>query len=211
MTDWASQVTTLVGATKQKVCSLAVDFSGKGWLPATSGNLSVRVPGTSEFCVTRSGADKQQLTVDDVLWLDAAGELLESTTHRPSAETIVHQLLYAKEGCGAVVHVHTVHNNLISDIWFGQGYVLLNNHELLKALGYWEEGARVEIPIVENFANLPTLAEAVSDAIHPGVPAVLVRNHGIYAWGDSDTAAKRHLEALEFLFEYLFLHDLVRK
>lgn len=31
---------------------------------------------------------------------------------------------------------------------------------------------------------------------------MLIRNHGIYAWGDSDFAAKRHLEAFEFLFEY---------
>jgi Ribulose-5-phosphate 4-epimerase and related epimerases and aldolases len=34
------------------------------------------------------------------------------------------------------------------------------------------------------------------------VPGVLIRNHGIYAWGESPLAAKRHLEAFEFLFQY---------
>lgn len=195
---------TPITITKQKVCNLAADFAAKGWLPATSGNISVRIPETSDFCVTRSGADKQKLTVGDVLWLDASGKLREQTAYRPSAETGVHQRLYAEAGCGAVVHVHTLHNNLMSQLGFQQGYVQLANHELLKALGHWDEDAQIEVPIVENFADLVTLGEAVGAARKPDVPAVLVRNHGIYAWGDSDIAAKRHLEALEFLFEYMF-------
>ncbi|MCL6452075.1 MAG: methylthioribulose 1-phosphate dehydratase [Alicyclobacillus sp.] len=191
-----------VAVAKAQVVELADRFARKGWLPATSGNLSVRVSGTTDFCVTRSGADKQRLATADVLWLDASGQPREATAYRPSAETVVHQRLYAALDCGAIVHVHTVFNNLASELWFQRGGVDLAEHELLKALGHWREGARIRVPIVENYADLDRLAEAVCSAVTDGCPAVLVRNHGIYAWGADGMAAVRHLEAFEFLFEY---------
>jgi methylthioribulose-1-phosphate dehydratase len=187
---------------KQTVASLAVQLARKGWLPATSGNLSVRVVDTADFCITPSGVDKGALQAADVLRVSADGELLEETKYRPSAETIVHQHLYRTEDCGAVLHVHTMYNNLVSEIYFESGFVDFANHELLKALGHWEEGAHIRVPIVENYANLERLGQAVADSLVDGVPAVLVRNHGIYAFGRGPVEAKRHLEALEFLFEY---------
>ena len=58
------------------------------------------------------------------------------------------------------------------------------------------------MPIVENYADIPKLAAAIDKVITPEVPGVLIRNHGIYAWGKNDFEAKRHLESFEFLFEY---------
>ncbi|WP_249226720.1 methylthioribulose 1-phosphate dehydratase [Alicyclobacillus mengziensis] len=187
---------------KQAVANLAVQLAHKGWLPATSGNLSVRVMNTQNFCITPSGVDKGALQPQDVLLVNAKGELLEDTEYRPSAETVVHQRLYHAKDYGSVLHVHTVYNNLASDIYFESGFVEFANHELLKALGHWEENAHIRVPIVENFNDLDLLGQAVGDSVVSGVPAVLVRNHGIYAFGRGPEEAKRHLEALEFLFEY---------
>lgn len=36
------------------------------------------------------------------------------------------------------------------------------------------------------------------------VPGVLIRRHGLYAWGANPFEAKRHVEAFEFMWEYLF-------
>jgi methylthioribulose-1-phosphate dehydratase len=36
---------------------------------------------------------------------------------------------------------------------------------------------------------------------HPRAHGVLVRRHGLYAWGADLDEARRHVEALEFLFE----------
>jgi methylthioribulose-1-phosphate dehydratase len=36
------------------------------------------------------------------------------------------------------------------------------------------------------------------------VPALLLQNHGVYVWGTNIAEAKRHLEALEFMFEALY-------
>jgi methylthioribulose-1-phosphate dehydratase len=188
----------------EQVRWLAQTVAAKGWLPATSGNLSVKVSDAPlRFAITRSGADKQRLALDDVLLVGEDGRPVAETSHRPSAETVVHVRLYQSQPCGAIVHVHTMFNNLASDVFFPQGYVDLAGHELLKALGHWEEGAHIRVPIVENHHRLDDLAAAVAAQAQPAVPGVLVRNHGIYAWGEDADAALRHLEAFEFLFEYV--------
>ncbi|MCL6625504.1 methylthioribulose 1-phosphate dehydratase [Alicyclobacillus shizuokensis] len=195
-----------VRAARQKVCQLAGELAARGWLPATSGNLSVRVTDAPlVIAITASGWDKQHLSEDGVILVDEHGQLVEASTEKPSAETAVHTQLYTRMGCGAVLHVHTLYNNLASDLYFSAGAVPLQGYELLKALGHWEENARIEVPIVENHADLNRLAGAVAAVAHPDVPGVLVRNHGIYAWGRTPSDAKRHLEALEWLFEYHLL------
>ncbi|WP_067622900.1 methylthioribulose 1-phosphate dehydratase [Alicyclobacillus acidiphilus] len=193
---------------RQEVIHLAQFCAAKGWLPATSGNLSTLVSRGGEalqIAITRSGADKQQLSPDDVLLIDEHMHVLNSEQYRPSAETSVHVELYQKlEDCGCILHVHTIYNNLISELYGDGGGVDVNGHELLKALGHWEEDASIRIPIVPNWADLGRLGRAVGEVAQKDVPLVLVRNHGIYAWGDSPAAARRHLEAAEFLFEYLY-------
>lgn len=193
---------SMVLEAKQAVAKLAVELSARGLMPATSGNLSVRVEGTTDFCITPSGVDKGALQGTDVLLLSLDGVVLDESPYRPSAETVVHQKLYASQECGSVVHVHTMYNNILSQLYFHQGYVEFGDHELLKALGHWDPNARISVPIVENHADLPLLGEAVDEAVVPGVPGVLVRNHGIYAFGKTPFDAKKHLEAFEFLFEY---------
>lgn len=189
----------------EQVVSLAQFCSHKGWLPATSGNLSVLVDNSPlRFAITRSGVDKQRLTKDDVLLIDDEMQVVGETPYRPSAETSVHIELYRKFRCGSILHVHTIFNNLISELYAGEGQVEVAEHELLKALGHWEEHAHIAIPIVPNYADLDQLGRAVAQAAKAEVPAVLVRAHGIYAWGDTADAARRHLEAMEFICEYLY-------
>jgi methylthioribulose-1-phosphate dehydratase len=191
---------------RQAVRHLADELAQRGWLPATSGNLSVKVADDPlTIAITRSGADKQNLSEDDVILVHGDNQVAEDTPYRPSAETLVHTKLYAKFNCGAVLHVHTLYNNLASDVYFQEGSVELAGYELLKALGHWEEDARIRVPIVENYHDLRQLGEAVGQAAEADVPGVLVRNHGIYAWGPTVAEAKRHLEALEWMFQYHLL------
>lgn len=183
---------------------LGDDFGRIGWLPATSGNLSIRLSDEpTTFAITRSGADKRNLEAEDVLHVDLTGQVQGDTPYKPSAETTVHTALYGSSlASGCILHVHTIFNNLASQLHFPQGHVTLVDHELLKAIGHWNEGARLSVPIVGNFADLNRLGEAVLGAAKADVPGVLVRSHGIYAWGEDVFAARRHLEAFEFLFEY---------
>lgn len=183
-------------------------FASRNWFPGTSGNLSVRVgefnPEQFYFAVTASGKDKSVHTPEDYLFVDQNGVPCEATGLKPSAETLIHCEIYRKTGCGAIFHVHTIDNNLISD-WYGeQGYVPAQGIELIKAFNIWEEDAAIRIPILPNYADIPRIAELVPGALDPAVPGILLRNHGIYAWGKNAFEAKKHLEAFEFIFEYAY-------
>jgi methylthioribulose-1-phosphate dehydratase len=191
----------------QQLVDVAKNFADKGWFPATSGNLSVKL--TQEplvFGVTASGKDKEYLTVNDILLVDGESKAIEPTLLKPSAETLVHAEVYKRvgEGAGSVLHVHTMYNNLISELFFKDDKVTLQGMELIKGLNIWEENAAIDVPIVENYADIPKLAAEIGKRIDPRVPGVLIRNHGIYAWGENVQAAKRHVQAFEFMFEYLF-------
>jgi methylthioribulose-1-phosphate dehydratase len=179
-------------------------FAKRDWFPGTSGNLSIKLSADPiQFAVTASGKDKTRLTPEDYLLVDVHGQPIEDTTLKPSAETLIHAVIYERiPQAGACFHVHTLSNNLISDLYFPQRAFSIQGQELIKGLGIWEENASISVPIVENHADIPKLAAAIGKVITPEIPGVLIRNHGIYAWGNDDFAAKRHLESFEFLFEY---------
>jgi methylthioribulose-1-phosphate dehydratase len=193
---------------KQRAVNILNDIKVKlyqrGWFPATSGNLSYKLHDDPlYFAITSSGKDKGTVSHEDVIFVDKDAKPIENTRLKPSAETKVHSQVYQKTDAGMVIHIHTVNNNFISEVFFDQGYVPLRNMEMIKALDIWKEDAYIKVPIIENWFDLDTLAKKAGEAINPEVPAILIRNHGIYAWGKNEFEAKRHIEAFEFMFEYM--------
>ncbi|GED15069.1 methylthioribulose 1-phosphate dehydratase [Aneurinibacillus migulanus] len=188
----------------QQLDQVKLAFAARDWFPGTSGNLSIKISSKPLLvAVTASGKDKTVCTPYDYLVVDENSNPYEATSLKPSAETQIHTAIYRNiPETGAVFHVHTIPNNIVSELYSNQGYVTLRNQELIKGLGIWEENAEIRIPIVENFADIPRLALAVEKVLDPRIPGVLIRNHGIYAWGRNNFEAKRHLEAFEFLFGY---------
>ncbi|MGG3938538.1 methylthioribulose 1-phosphate dehydratase [Anoxybacillus kestanbolensis] len=179
------------------------ELAARDWFMATSGNLSLKVSDEPlTFLVTASGKDKRKETAEDFLLVGANGQPVEATHLKPSAETLLHVEIYNKTSAGCVLHVHTVDNNIISE-WYGEeGEVVFTNQEIIKAFGLWEEDAAFRIPIIPNFAHIPTLAKAFADHVHEDRGAVLIRNHGITVWGKDAFEAKKFLEACEFLCQY---------
>ncbi|WP_035100263.1 methylthioribulose 1-phosphate dehydratase [Aneurinibacillus terranovensis] len=179
-------------------------FAARGWFPGTSGNLSIKAHTEPLLiAVTASGKDKTISTPEDYLIVDAENQPYEATKLKPSAETEIHTAIYRNiPQAGAVFHIHTIDNNLISELYGDTGFVSLKNQELIKGLGIWEEGAEIRIPIVENYADISRLARAVEQVLDCHIPGVLIRNHGIYAWGKNSFEGKRHIESFEFLFAY---------
>lgn len=187
-------------------------FAKRDWFPGTSGNLSLKVNDDPlSFLVTASGKDKSKITAEDFLLVDDNSKPCYPTHLKPSAETLIHAEIYKKMEAGAVFHVHTIHNNLVSDLYLEQKELEIKNIELIKAFNIWEEGATITVPIIPNYANIPTLTEEISKVLDERVPGVLIHNHGIYVWGKNGFEAKKHLEAFEFLFEYMYKRLLVQR
>ncbi|MGP9040434.1 methylthioribulose 1-phosphate dehydratase [Cytobacillus kochii] len=177
------------------------ELAARDWFMGTSGNLSIRVDENS-FLVTSSGLDKRKRTANDFLLVDLEGRPLENTSSKPSAETLLHCEIYKKTSSGASLHVHTVANNVISELFNQEGVVSFQHQELIKAFGLWGEDDILTIPIIRNDADIPTLADHFSAYVSKEKGAVLIHNHGITVWGVDGFEAKKLLEACEFLFQY---------
>src|SRR5580692_4797736 len=114
------------------LCATARWCYTQGWVPATSGNFSVRQAG--RILITASGLDKGTLTSAGLLEVDLEGRVVSGHC-RPSAETGLHLVLYgARPAAGAILHVHTVWNTLLSGIHEDAGHVAIGGYELLKGL-----------------------------------------------------------------------------
>ncbi|WP_276351532.1 methylthioribulose 1-phosphate dehydratase [Cohnella caldifontis] len=197
-----------------ELSAVKADFASRGWFAGTGGNLSMRIGGFSpesfHFAVTASGKDKTKTTPEDFLFVDQSGKPCEATRLKPSAETTIHCEIYRLTGCGAIFHIHSVFNNLVSELFWERRAVPIDGVELIKALNVWEEDAHIDIPIVSNFADVPRIVPEVTQRLDPRIPGILLRKHGIYAWGEDAFAAKRHLEAFEYLFEYAYRWELLQ-
>ncbi len=177
-------------------------FGARGWVLATSGNFSARIAETSALA-TASGKEKSELTEADFLRIDLDGAPLDLAGPRPSAEARLHGALYRRFAeARAVLHVHAPAATAMS--LAGGDAVTLAGYEMLKALAGVTTHEHVEtVPVVPNDQDTARLAAAAGDRLDrsPGAHAYLIAGHGIYTWGRSVTEARRHLEALEFLFE----------
>ncbi|KKB34939.1 Methylthioribulose-1-phosphate dehydratase [Bacillus thermotolerans] len=179
------------------------ELAARDWFRGTSGNLAIKVQNDPlQFLVTASGKDKRKRTKEDFLLVDGEGKPVGETNVRPSAETIIHGEIYKRTNAGCSLHVHTVANNAISELYGDEGKITFKGQELIKAFDRWEEDAEWTVPIIYNHAHIPDLAEAMIPFIQGDKGAVLFRNHGITAWGKDAFEAKKVLEACEFLFEY---------
>jgi methylthioribulose-1-phosphate dehydratase len=178
----------------------AASFYQFGWLMGTSGNLSVRLE-DELFLISASGRNKGELTEVDFLLCDLNGDPAEKTTLRPSAETLLHCVIYRKNPeCKAIFHVHHPGSALCSARDFKNGFTTFTDLEMIKGLDIWDKD-QVRIPIVENHRHIPNLAEAV-DQTESEVPGIMVLRHGYYAWGRSAFETRRHVESLAYLFDY---------
>lgn len=191
------------------------DFAARGWFPGTSGNLSMRVggfePDRFAFAVTASGKDKAASTPEDFLLVDQKGAPIEATRLKPSAETLIHCEIYRQTGCGAIFHIHSVYNSIVSDLFWERRAVPVEGVELIKAFNIWDEDAVIDVPIVSNFADIPRIVPEVKERLDKRIPGILLRKHGIYAWGRDAFEARKHLEAFEFLFEYVYRMALLKR
>ncbi|HXN06373.1 MAG TPA: methylthioribulose 1-phosphate dehydratase [Nitrospiria bacterium] len=184
------------------------EFAGRGWMRATSGNLSLRVKKAPlEFYISVSGRDKSLSLPDDFILVNEKGTPLPDPAMagnplllKPSAEVGVHAAIYLNTPAEAIFHVHTPYNTVVSK-HSDSGTLILTGYEMIKGLGLWGEESKVQVPVIPNHYRLEDLAKETGGRVDSSVPGVLIEGHGLYAWGGSLQEAKMNVEAFEFLFE----------
>ena len=81
---------------KEQLVQTIRAYHAKGWSPATSTNYSFREnPEANVIYVSRSGMDKSQFHAEDFMRVAMDGHpVLEDREFKPSAETLIHCVLY---------------------------------------------------------------------------------------------------------------------
>lgn len=169
-----------------------------GWVPATAGNISVRLP-DGRIAVTRSGGHKGFLTPQGVMEVDAEGRALDADS-RPSAETLLHCQIYARfPEAGAVLHGHSVASTVLS-MQAGTTALHLEHYEVLKVFeGQTTHETRLAVPVFDNDQDIARLSRAVAPLLADMKAGYIIRGHGVYVWGRDMDMALARLEGLEFL------------
>jgi methylthioribulose-1-phosphate dehydratase len=191
----------VLAARADEIVAHTRELAALGWTPATSSNFSMRMD-DRHAAITVSGRDKGRLTRDDIMVVDFAGKPV-ATSHRPSAETLLHTQLYARfPEIGCVLHTHSRTQTVASRLFAADGRVHLEGWELLKAFhGNQTHEMAIDVPVLPNTQDMPYLAGQVEALLDTQcLWGYLIDGHGLYAWGRDMAEARRHLEAFEFLF-----------
>jgi methylthioribulose-1-phosphate dehydratase len=173
----------------------------RGWVPATSGNLSARMDG-DRMAITRSGVHKGFLSARDIIAVDFDGRSL-TPGMKPSAETLLHCQIYRLwPEVGSVLHGHSVAATALTLALPEADAIALRGYEILKAWSvFGTHEATASLLVVDNDQDMQRLASRLAPALEAGEAPIgyVLRGHGVYVWGADVTAALYRMEALEFL------------
>ncbi len=173
---------------KKQIVETAQVLVQKGYLMATGGNLSLRVPGQDCFAITPSNYDYLKMTPEDVCVLDFDLNLIEGHL-KPSVESARHGAIYqVRPDVNAIIHTHQVYTSALT---------------LIKAPipALFDEQARFLGRSVEIIPYAPSgtglLKNAVAKHVKNHNNAFMMQNHGALVFGHDMERAIHNVEILE--------------
>lgn len=166
-------------------CHILVD---KGYLMATGGNVSLRIPGRKALAVTPSDFDYLKMTAEDVCVLDLDMKVLEGHL-KPSVEATMHAAIYqARNDVNAIIHTHQVYTSALTLI---KAPIPELFDEQVRFLGRSVE----IIPYAPSGTGL--LKNQVAKSVKNHHNAYMMQNHGALVFGDDMERALNNVEILE--------------
>ena len=173
---------------KIQIVDTAQALVRKGYLMATGGNLSLRIPGQNAFAITPSNYDYFKMTPEDVCLLDF--ELREIEGHlKPSVESGMHGAVYQiRPDVNAIVHTHQAYVSALT---------------LIKAPipALFDEQARFLGRSVDIIPYAPSgtgwLRNTVAKHVKNHNNAFMMQNHGALVFGHDMERAVHNVEILE--------------
>lgn len=173
---------------KKQIVDTAQTLVRKGYLMATGGNLSLRVPGRNAFAITPSNYDYFKITPDDVCVLDFKLNKIEGQL-KPSVEAAMHGAVYrVRPDVNAVVHTHQAYVSALT---------------LIKAPipALFDEQARFLGRSVDIIPYAPSgtgfLKNTVAKHVRNHNNAFMMQNHGALVFGHDMERAVHNVEILE--------------
>jgi L-ribulose-5-phosphate 4-epimerase len=183
---------------KQQVYEANMALKRQGLVVFTWGNVSGIDRDNGVFAIKPSGVSYDELTPESIVLLDLEGSVIEGEL-RPSSDTPTHLELYRSfSGLGGITHTHSRYATMWAqaereipcfgtthaDHFYGPVPVTDTMTPEEIAEDYEANTGRV---IVRRYANLDPMQ----------MPAVLVANHGPFAWGKDAAESVKNAVVLE--------------
>lgn len=191
---------------KEKVCKANLELVRQGLVIFTWGNVSAIDREKGLVVIKPSGVSYDEMKPSDMVVLDLEGKVVEGSL-QPSSDTPTHLVLYkAFRQIGGIVHTHSTY----ATGWAQAGMDI-------QAIGtthadYFHgpvpctpgmEDAQVRGDYEAETGNL--IVRTFRDMDPMSIPAVLVRNHGPFAWGKDASEAVYHAKVLEEVAKMNFI------
>ena len=191
---------------KKKVCKANLDLVKHGLVIFTWGNVSAIDRETGLVVIKPSGVSYDDMKPEDMVVVDLDGKVVEGSL-RPSSDTPTHVELYkAFPNIGGVVHTHSTY----ATAWAQAGLDIPSigtthadyfhddipcTRDMTKAEVFGQYEKETGTVIVETFRGLNP----------DDTPAVLVKNHGPFAWGTDADNAVHNAVVLEQVAKMAFI------
>jgi methylthioribulose 1-phosphate dehydratase/enolase-phosphatase E1 len=192
---------------RELTCELCRQFFQAGWVTGTGGSISIRHG--NRIYMTPSGVQKERLVPNELYVLDIKGDVIDSPAPKPNfrpkltdcSPLFMHA--FQMRNAGAVLHSHAYSANMVTQLFDGKKEFQITHQEMIKGIAGHGYRDTLVVPIIENTPHENELADSLGEAMqqYPNSVAVLVRRHGLYVWGNTWEAAKRHGECLHYLFD----------
>lgn len=184
---------------KQEVLEANLMLPKYGLVTFTWGNVSAVDRESGMIVIKPSGVEYDTMTADDMVVVELATGKVAEGKYKPSSDTPTHLELYrAYENIGGIVHTHSRWATSFAQAGTGiipmgttQGDYFYGEIPCTRAMTPEEIGGEYEkktgTVIIEAFKGIDPMT----------IPAVLVKNHGPFAWGKDAKEAVHNAVVLE--------------
>ncbi len=180
----AAQCSAAEWAARQQLASCYRVFAMLGWTELIYNHISLRVPGEpGHFLLNRFGLHYSEVKASNLVKVNGAGQTISPAGAPVNAAGVApHAAIHTGvPGAHCVMHTHTTAGMAVAasqaglnydNFYAAQLFGRVATHDFEGITVHQEEGARLVAHIIGN----PAAGESPK-------PAVILRNHGLLAWG----------------------------
>ena len=190
---------------KEKVYKANLDLVKNGLVLFTWGNVSAIDKESGLVVIKPSGVKYEDMTAEDMVVVDLDGKIVEGRLN-PSSDTPTHLELYkAHKEIGGIVHTHSTYATA-----FAQAGKDIRAYGTTHADYFYGDipctRSLTENEMMEYEKNTGVIInETVKDTV--SIPACLVKNHGVFAWGKDADEAVYHATVTEEVAKMAYITE----
>lgn len=191
---------------KERVCNANLTLKKSNLITLTWGNVSAKDKESGLVVIKPSGVSYDTMKPEDMVVVDLDGNTVEGT-YRPSSDLPTHLYLYKQfPSLGGIVHTHSTFATAFAQS--GKeivAYGTTHADAFYGSIPCTRDLTEAEISEAYEWNTGKMIAESVRDFI--AVPGIIVKNHGVFTWGDTAEKAVENAITLEEVAKMAFLTE----